>query len=66
MGVMFNINGMIWSSGAENWYWSSYNSHNLGGSGGTLHQENLNFYISIEHFWCIRGGGGGGGLAPIF
>jgi hypothetical protein len=28
-------------------------NHNLGGSGGMLPQENLDFYISLDQFWCI-------------
>jgi hypothetical protein len=27
--------------------------HNVGGSGGMLPQENLDFYISLDRFWCI-------------
>jgi hypothetical protein len=28
-------------------------NHNLGGSGGMLPQENLDFHISLDRFWCI-------------
>ena len=49
---------MFWSGGAENhreWYSSMAGiaRHNLGGSGGMLPQENLDFYISLDRFWCI-------------
>ncbi len=50
---------MFWSRGAEISFGygvavAGFARHNIGGSGGVLTQEeNLDFYISLDRFWCI-------------